>query len=65
MAAPLETKKNSKKRSKFTDDAIPEEPKTPAPVAKKPRVSKDDAIHEGNLKKSQPIRRSGMSRDFK
>jgi hypothetical protein len=65
VAAPSETSKNPKKRSKFTDDAIPEDPKTPAPVAKKPRVSKDDAAHKGNSKKSQPIRRSGMSHDLK
>ena len=54
--------KNSKKHTNLTDDAFPEDPKTPAPPLKKPRVNRD--AHEGISKKpqaqaAQPLRRSG------
>jgi hypothetical protein len=61
--------RNSKKRTSLTDDAFPEDPKTPAPPLKKPRVNRD--AHEGNSKKPQaqaakPLRRSGnVSLDLK
>jgi hypothetical protein len=59
IAAPSFTNKNSRKRSNPTDDAFTEDPKTPAPPLKKPRVNTNDTTHEGNSKKPQPIRRSG------
>jgi hypothetical protein len=66
VAAPSNTNKNSKKRSNLTDDAIPEDPKTPIPPLKKPRVNKNDAAREGNSKNPQEIRRTGnVSLDLK
>lgn len=61
VAAPSYKNKNSKRRNSLTDDAFPEDPKTPAPPLKKPRVNRD--THEGNSKKpqaqAQPLRRTG------
>jgi hypothetical protein len=72
VAAPSYANKNSKKRISLTDDAFPEDPKTPAPPLKKPRVNRNDTAHdsEGNSKKPQarakPLRRSGnVSFDLK
>jgi hypothetical protein len=55
------SKAGSKKRSSSTDDegiTIADDPKTPVPPQKKPRINKNDA-HKGNTSQPQPIRRSG------
>jgi hypothetical protein len=66
VAAPSNTDKNSKKCSNHTDDALPEDPKTPVPPLKKPRVNKNGTAREGNSKKPQAIRRTGnVSFDLK
>jgi hypothetical protein len=55
------SKAGSKKRSSATDDegiTTADDPKTPVPPQKKPRINKNDA-HKGNTSQPQPIRRSG------
>lgn len=62
VPAPSNIIKNPKKRSNLTDDAIPEDPKTPAPLQKKPRVNKNDSTapeENSKTRKPQPIRRTG------
>lgn len=63
VAAPSYNNKNSKKRNNLTDDAFPEDPKTPAPPLKKPRVNRN-ALEENSKKpqaRAKPLRRSGTS----
>ena len=63
-AVPSSTSKSSKKRSSPTDNedvaTAPQDPKTPAPPLKKPRVNENDDAHKGKMRKSQPLRRSGI-----
>ena len=60
-----DTSKNPKKRSSLTDNegTTPDDPKTPAlqpQPLKKPRANENDSACKGSLKKSQPLRQSGI-----
>ena len=58
-ASSSNTNKNSKKCSSLTDDAFLEDPRTPVPLLKKPRVNKNDTVHKENSKKPQAICQTG------
>ena len=58
-ASSSNTNKNSKKHSSLTDNAFPEDPRTPVPPLKKPRVNKNDTVHKENSKKPQAIHQTG------
>ena len=45
-ASSSNTNNNSKKCSSLTDDAFPEDPRTPVPLLKKPQVNKNDTVHK-------------------